>query len=71
MFFGHIGRILRVDLPRGTCTVQPIDDDLYRRYPGGKARVGYLLPAEMPAHADPLGPDNVLELFPPVGGGAE
>ena len=62
MFFGHTGKILRVDLTRGTCTVQQIDDDLYRRYPGGKALAGYFLLTEMPAHADPLGPDNVLVL---------
>ena len=62
MGHGHNGKLLRVDLTRGTCIMQQIDDDLYRRYPGGKALAGYFLLTEMPAHADPLGPDNVLVL---------
>ena len=62
MGYGHTGKILRVDLTRSTCTAQQIDDDFYRHYPGGKALTGYLLLTEMPAHADPLGPDNVLVL---------
>ncbi len=62
MGYGHTGKILRVDLTGGTCTAQQIDDGFYRRYPGGKALAGYLLLTEMPAHAEPLGPDNVLVL---------
>jgi aldehyde:ferredoxin oxidoreductase len=62
MAFGSNGTILRVDLTRGTTTVETFDESFYRRYPGGKALAAYHLLREMPAGADPLGPDNVLVL---------
>lgn len=62
MGFGSNGKILRVDLTRGTTSVETFDEGFYRRYPGGKALATYHLLREMPAGADPLGPDNVLVL---------
>ncbi len=62
MSFGSNGTILRVDLTRGTTSVETFDEEFYRRYPGGKALAAYHLLREMPAGADPLGPDNVLVL---------
>ena len=62
MAFGSNGAILRVDLTRGTTAVETFDESFYRRYPGGKALAAYHLLREMPAGADPLGPDNVLVL---------
>jgi aldehyde:ferredoxin oxidoreductase len=62
MGFGSNGAILRVDLTAGTSTVETFDEAFYRRYPGGKALAAYHLLREMPAGADPLGPDNVLVL---------
>jgi len=62
MGFGSNGTILRVDLTRGTTSVETFDEEFYRRYPGGKALAAYHLLREMPAGADPLGPDNVLVL---------
>jgi aldehyde:ferredoxin oxidoreductase len=62
MAFGSNGAILRVDLTRGTTAVETFDESFYRRYPGGKALAAYHLLREMPAGADPLGPENVLVL---------
>ena len=60
MTYGSTGKLLRVDLTTGTITIEEIPDDLYRKYPGGKALAGYILLNELPVHADPLGPENVL-----------
>ena len=62
MGFGSNGAILRVDLTSGTTSVETFDEAFYRLYPGGKALAAYHLLREMPAGADPLGPDNVLVL---------
>ncbi len=62
MAFGSNGAILRVDLTSGTTEIETFDEAFYRRYPGGKALAAYHLLREMPAGADPLGPDNVLIL---------
>ena len=62
MGYGSNGTILRVDLDRGTTAVETYDESLYRRYPGGKALAAYHLLREMPAGADPLGPENPLIL---------
>ena len=62
MGFGSNGTILRVDLTRGTTAIETFDEAFYRRYPGGKALAAYHLLREMPAGADPLGPDNPLIL---------
>src|SRR5512135_1226879 len=62
MPFGYTGRILRVDLARGSITTQVLDVETYRMYPGGKALGAYLLLSELPAHVDPLGPENILIL---------
>ena len=59
MGFGSNGTILRVDLTAGTTSIETFDEAFYRRYPGGKALALYHLLREMPAGADPLGPDNV------------
>jgi aldehyde:ferredoxin oxidoreductase len=62
MLHGTNGTILRVDLTRGTTAVETFDEAFYRRYPGGKALAAYHLLHEMPAGADPLGPENPLIL---------
>ncbi|MEI7743443.1 MAG: aldehyde ferredoxin oxidoreductase family protein [Chloroflexota bacterium] len=62
MGFGSNGAILRVNLTEGTTSVETFDEAFYRQYPGGKALAAYHLLREMPAGADPLGPDNVLVL---------
>lgn len=58
--YGSWGRILRVDLTHGTTSVDEMDEATYRRYPGGRALIARYLLREVPAGADPLGPENVL-----------
>ena len=62
MPYGYTGKVLRVDLTRGSISTQVLDEETYRMYPGGKALAAYLLLSELPAGVDPLGPDNMLIL---------
>jgi aldehyde:ferredoxin oxidoreductase len=59
---GYHGRILHVDLTRGTLEEEQADEAFYRRYVGGSALGLYYLLHATPAKADPLGPDNTLVL---------
>jgi aldehyde:ferredoxin oxidoreductase len=52
--------VYHVDLTRGTVETRTVPEDVYRQYPGGSALAAYLLMQQIPAGADPLGPDNVL-----------
>lgn len=58
--YGTTAKILRVDLTNDTIETEILSDDFYRLYPGGKALAGYILLNELPAHTDPLAPENVL-----------
>ncbi|MBW2622978.1 MAG: aldehyde ferredoxin oxidoreductase family protein [Deltaproteobacteria bacterium] len=57
---GYTGKILHVDLTGGTFEIEEPSPDFYRRYFGGNGFIAYYLLKEMPAGADPLGPDNLL-----------
>ncbi|HIE51718.1 MAG TPA: aldehyde ferredoxin oxidoreductase [Armatimonadetes bacterium] len=57
---GYHGRILRVDLSAGKTWTEELPEVLYRRYLGASALGAYFLLREVPAGADPLGPDNRL-----------
>ncbi len=59
---GYHGKILHVNLTTGEMSVEQPDEAFYRKYGGGSALAMYYLLREMPAGADPLGPDNVLVL---------
>ena len=59
---GYWNRILRVDLTKGTLEVEQPGEAFYRKYMGGSAMAMHYILKEMPADADPLGPDNVLVL---------
>jgi aldehyde:ferredoxin oxidoreductase len=54
------GQILRVHLTDGTCTAEAVPELIHRRYLGGSALGAYYLVREVPADADPLGPENKL-----------
>ena len=58
--YGSWGRILRVDLSRGTTAVEEMDEETFRLHPGGRALIAHYLLRELPAGTDPLGPENVL-----------
>jgi len=62
MPYGYTGKILHVDLSAGRLQVEAPEERFYRRYMGGSALGLYYLLREMPAGADPLGPENVLVL---------
>jgi aldehyde:ferredoxin oxidoreductase len=54
------GKYLRVDLTRGTTTVEEFPELTYRMFMGGAAMAAYLLLREMKPGVDPLDPGNVL-----------
>ncbi|MBN2055972.1 hypothetical protein JW905_13675, partial [bacterium] len=53
-------RGIRIDLSTGAVTPFEQDGSFYRRYMGGRNLIARLLLEEVPAAADPLGPDNLL-----------
>ncbi len=57
---GYTGKILRVDLSRGSIEVETPDELFYRRYIGGAGLIAYYLLNEVDSDVDPLGPDNLL-----------
>jgi len=58
------GKILNVNLSKGTTEPETIPEETYRTYLGGYGLGARLLFDRIPAGADPLGPDNVLGFFP-------
>jgi aldehyde:ferredoxin oxidoreductase len=70
MPYGYNGKILHVDLSKGTLSTEEPDEAFYRKYMGGSAMGMHYILREMPKGADPLGPENVLTLFAGVTTGA-
>ena len=70
MPYGYNGKILHVDLTNGTLEVETPEEAFYRKYMGGSAMGMHYILRDMPAGADPLGPENVLTLFAGVTTGA-
>ena len=58
--YGSWGRILRVDLTRRTTSVEEMDEETFRRHPGGRALIAHYLLREVPRGTDALSPENVL-----------
>lgn len=67
---GYNGKILHVDLTKGTFEVEEPNEAFYRKYLGGSAMGMHYILRDMPRGADPLGPENVLTLFTGVTTGA-
>ena len=67
---GYWGKILRGDLTSGTIKKEEMPDDWYRTYYGGRGFNVYFQLKEVPAGADPLGPENklVFSMGPLTGG---
>ena len=59
---GYIGKVLVADLTSGKITVEEHDDNFWRMHLGGSMLGVYYALRDIPAGADPLGPDNVLTL---------
>ena len=57
---GWNGKILRVDLSKGTGKITGYSKDIAEKYIGGRGLAVKLLWDELPPGADPLGPENML-----------
>lgn len=60
MLYGYAGRILRIDLSRGTIVNQELDRGLAEKYLGGRGFVASILFNELLSGCDPLGEDNMV-----------
>ena len=75
MAYGYNSKILRVDLTRGSTSVEELGEDFYRRYFGGTGLIAYYLLKEQRPAVDPLSPENKMVFATgvvtgaPVGGG--
>jgi aldehyde:ferredoxin oxidoreductase len=67
---GYNGKILHVDLTKGTLEVEEPNETFYRKYLGGSAMGMHYILRDMPKGADPLSPENVLTLMTGVTTGA-
>jgi len=70
MPYGYHGKILHVDLTHASIEVETPPESFYRTYMGGGAMGTYYILREVPKGADPLGPGNLLAVFPSVVTGA-
>lgn len=57
---GWCGKVLRVDLTRGTVTEKPLDPETAKQFIGGRGLGIQVLLQELDAACDPLGPENLL-----------
>ncbi len=57
---GWNGKILRVDLSKGTTKVVTYSEETAKKFIGGRGLAVKLLWDELPSGADPLGPDNII-----------
>ena len=57
---GWTGKLLRVDLSSGKCSVEQIPQDWLREYVGGRGLAPRYLYEEMDRTVDPLSPENKL-----------
>jgi aldehyde:ferredoxin oxidoreductase len=60
MLSGYAGKIGWVDLSEGTTYMEDLEENLARKYMGGKALGAYLLLRHLKPHTDPYNPQNVL-----------
>ena len=60
---GYIGQLLRVNLTDGKIEKEPLNKEWARDFVGGVGLSARILYEEIPSHADPLGPDNVMTVM--------
>ncbi len=60
---GLCGRLIRVNLTDGSIGIENIEEDVARKYIGGKGLAAYYAIREIKKGTDPLGPENKLYLF--------
>jgi len=67
--YGYAGKVLWVDLTKKSVRVRPLDEELARRYIGGKGFGAKIIHEVAPPKVDPLYPANLLILaIGPVNG---
>ena len=57
---GFFNNILTIDLSSQTFSDEPVEDEVYRKFLGGKGLGSYLLLDRNPPNVDPLAPENHL-----------
>ncbi len=57
---GLAGTTLRINLSTGEIHRFPTDEELFRRWHGGRGVIAKILYDEVPRNADPLGPENIF-----------
>ncbi|HON99566.1 MAG TPA: aldehyde ferredoxin oxidoreductase family protein [Syntrophales bacterium] len=60
MGYGYTGRILNVDLTRGTTCVEEVPAEVYEAYLAGTGLASFILHDRIPPGADPFGEENIL-----------
>jgi aldehyde:ferredoxin oxidoreductase len=66
---GFYGRILKIDVTLEQFSIEAIDDEIFKKYLGGKGLATHLLYELNPPGVDPLAPENILIFATgPVGG---
>jgi len=60
---GYMGKILHVNLTTGSLEIEEPPDSFYRKYMGGSLMGLYYILKNVPAGAEPTGPENVLTLM--------
>ena len=61
---GFFGKILWIDLSEGSYKEEELPEEIYRQYLGGYGLAAKLIYENMPAKADPLGPEAIVGIFP-------
>ena len=59
---GNIGKILHVDLGKGTFDIEQPNEEFYRKYIGGACMGAYYLLKGMAPKTDPLSPASVVAI---------
>jgi len=57
---GYWQKILRVDLTKGKSWVEPIGEDVLKKFIGGAGLAAYILNKEQAGKVEPYSPDNLL-----------
>jgi aldehyde:ferredoxin oxidoreductase len=70
MTYGYHGKVLHVNLTTGKIEIETPPEYFYRTYMGGGAMALTYILRDVPKGADPLGPENLLTVFPSVVTGA-
>ncbi len=61
---GFFGKILWVDLSKGSFNEESLPEEIYRHYLGGYGLAAKLIYDNMPAKVDPLGREAIMGFFP-------